>query len=209
MNPGMITSFVIAGLLILAIGRMNLRLGNHSTEVTLSHLNREYLTQVTELLHEDFPNMGYDVKQPTDPVLVHGDSSKISFYRNVYRDSTRTPQLVTWELLDQPIPGRTNPDHRSLLRIEADSALGTADTTWIRSGITQFELSYFSDTQGKPMSDRMNPAPGSNLSELDRVRQVHVEMELQSREPIQTGDTGATRYLRSVYDRRFTPRNLN
>lgn len=209
MNPGMITSFLIAGLLILAIGRMNIRLGNHSTELTLTHLNREYLTQVTELLHEDFPNMGYDVKQPTDPVLLHADSSRISFFRNVYRDSSRTPQTVTWEFTDQHLASTKNPNDRALIRVEADTAFVTSDTTWIRSGVTKFHLSYFSDTQGKPMSQKMNPAPGNNPTELDRVRQVHVEIELQSREPIQTGDTGATRYLRSVYDRRFTPRNLN
>jgi hypothetical protein len=212
MNIGIVTSYIIAGMIILGIAMMNIRVQNSSAELTISQMLREYVVNITEMLNDDLPNMGYDVNRTTldndevgNKILTYANSNRIQFYRNLSSDPTRTPDRITWELFDDnPVSG--NPNIKTLARIVEFESTGAPDTTKIRVGVTEFELRYYS-TVGAPLSSNMSPpASGSSLSD---VRQIHVILEVQSIEPVYTRATGDGRFVRSVWEKRFTPMNLN
>lgn len=209
MNAGLVLSFVVAGTLLISIMTMNLRLTGSGVELTLTQITREHMTAVADMLNDDLPNMGYDINRRTEPILTYADENRIQFYRNVQRDPERQPERITWEITPAPVPQTPNPDHRILLRIERDAATGQKDTLRIRSGVTRFELRYFDQTHGKELSEQMNPAPGADSTALAGIRQIHLLLELQSAEPVITRPGTPGRYVRSVYEKRYSPRNLD
>lgn len=212
MNLGMVTSYIIAGLLLLGIAMMNISVQTSSTELAISQITRSHMASVTDLINEDFPNMGYDVNQTTldtqGAILICKLPYRISFYRNIYDNPDSTAKKIEWRFLkDDPIPGARNEDHRELVRTVSDPDTGEIiDKSEIRLGITRFELRYF-DEVGKPKSESLTS--GGGCSDITNVKQVHVELEVQSHEKIYHRASSDGRYIRSVWDKRFTPPNLN
>jgi hypothetical protein len=213
MNLGIITSYIVAGVLLLGIAMMNIRVQNSSAELTLATITKEHLVNITDMINDDFPNMGYDVIRSTrdnddvdNMILAEGRVRKISFYRNLSNDPTRTPDLITWELIDETPSTSRNPNHRKLVRSVQYESTGTPEETEINVGVTRFQLRYYT-TVGADLSNNVS-APGQVKNNLDQVRQIHVILELQSNEPIYARATGDGRFVRSVWEKRFTPPNL-
>jgi hypothetical protein len=212
MNLGIVISYIIAGMILLSIAMMNIRVQNSTAELTITQIVREHVVSITDILNDDLPNMGYDVNRTTlqnddvgNRILHYANANRIRFYRNLSNDPTRTPDRITWELIDDN-PASGNPNIKTLARIVEFESAGTPDTTKIRLGVTEFQLRYY-DTVGAPLSSNMSP-PGSGLN-LSDVKQIHVVLEVQSREPVYNRATGPGRFVRTVWDKRFTPSNLN
>ena len=212
MNLGIVISYIIAGMILLSIAMMNIRVQNSAAELTITQIVREHVVTVTDMLNDDLPNMGYDVNRTTrensavgNKILEFAYQDSISFYRNLTNDHTRTPDRITWKLIDDN-PAAGNPDIKTLARIVQFENTGTPDTTRIRLGVTDFQLRYYS-TVGLPLASNM-PDPGTGTT-LSDVRQIHVVLEVQSREPVYNRATGPGRFVRTVWDKRFTPTNLN
>lgn len=207
MNFGLMTTYFVAGILMLGIVSVNIMVQNSSAELTIAQMTKERVHGLTIMLDDDLPNMGYDVHQSTlesmGAVLTYANENRIQFYRNLYDDHTRNPDLITWELLDDTLPHTNNPDHRVLIRVVEDGETGVPDTTQVRSGVTRFELRYY-DTLGSSLNDNMSPpAAGAGLGD---IKQIHMILELQSSERI--GRRGSGRFVRSVWEKRYTPPNL-
>lgn len=206
MNLALITSYIIAAMLILSIIMVNLRVSSSSAELTLTQITRENVVNVTEMINDDLPNMGYNVDSKLDTILTYADSFKISFYRNIQNNADRSPELVTWEFKeDEDIPATKNPNDRLLVRKVIDPNNGTEDITEIRTGVTRFNLRYY-NKHGESLGNNI-PPPGSGPS-LENVKQIYLELEMQSAEPIIKNPAASDRYIRSVYEKRFTPRNI-
>jgi hypothetical protein len=205
MNLALVTSYIIAAMLILSIMMMNLRMSSSSTELTLTQLTRQHVVTVADMLNDDIPNMGYNVFEKTDPILRYAHTHRIRFDRNIEDDPNRQPETITWEFDNSPIMPDKNANIGLLMRIVNDPNSGTVDTTKIRTGVTRFRLRYY-DQAGKDLNDNMSP-PGAG-SNLVNVKQIYLELEMQSIEPIYTRSNSDGRYIRSVYEKRFSPRNL-
>lgn len=206
MNLALITSYIIAAMLILSIIMVNLRVSSSSAELTLTQITRENVVNVTDMINDDLPNMGYNVDSKLDTILTYADSLKISFYRNIQNDADRSPELVTWEFKgDEELPATKNPNDRLLVRKVFDPNNGTEDVTEIRTGVTRFNLRYY-NKHGESLGNNI-PPPGSGSS-LENVKQIYLELEMQSAEPIIKNPSASDRYIRSVYEKRFTPRNI-
>lgn len=212
MNLGIVISYIIAGMILLSIAMMNIRVQNSSAELTITQIVREHVVSVTDMLNDDLPNMGYDVNRTTlqnddvgNIILHFANEERIRFYRNLSNDPTRTPDRITWEIIDDnPVPG--NPNIKTLARIIEFESAGTPDTTKIRLGVAEFQLRYY-DTVGAPLGSNIaSPGSGSSLSD---VKQIHVLLEVQSREPVFNRATGPGRFVRTVWEKRFTPSNIN
>ena len=208
MNAGLVTSFIVGGILILSMVAMNLRLTGSSTELTLTQMTRQNLNVIADILNDDLPNMGYNINSRTDHVLTYGDSNRIQFYRNVYRDPGRQPEKITWELTDDTPSGGSNPDHRVLIRVEEEAATGQRDTVRFQSGVTRFHLRYYDQEHGKSLDEYMEPWPQNDTLALDTVRQIHLQLEVQSAEPVRVRPGAPDRFIRSVYEKRYSPRNI-
>jgi len=209
MNLGIVISYIIAGMILLSIAMMNIRVQNSSAELTITQIVREHVTNITEVLNDDLSNMGYDVDQSTlkskGAILTYANDNSISFYRNLQNNSAVEPDLITWSLVDDS-PSTGNPNIKTLVRTVLSGETGLMDENEIKVGVTNFELRYY-DTVGNSLGNNMSPpAAGSGLS---NIRQIHVILEVQSREPVFKRATGNGRFVRSVWEKRFTPTNLN
>lgn len=211
MNIGMVTSYVIAGMLLLGIAMMNIRVQTSSAELTISQMVREYVVNITDMLNDDIPNMGYHVDRTTaavtstgNRILVEADSSKISFFRNLTDDPTRTPDFVTWELKQDTV-FTGNPDIKTLVRSVQFQSTGAPDENEIQVGVTNFEIRYY-NTVGAPLGSNM--ATPLSAAQMEDVEQIYIVLEVQSREPVYERATGDGRFVRTVWEKRFTPMNL-
>lgn len=214
MNLSMVTSFIIAGMIMLGIVMVNINVSNSTAELTISQITRNHISSVADMINEDFSNIGYDVNETTQEsigkILDCKLSTRISFYRNVHDDPDVSPKLIEWEFKkNDSISGAKNPDHRPLVRtVYDDDGVTILDQTEIHLGVTNFELLYFDDSNyGKPKSEGKSSSTG--CSDISNVRQIHVLIEMQSAEKMYKRSSDDGRYVRSVWDKRFTPINLN
>jgi hypothetical protein len=207
MNTGLLTSYIIAGIILISLMMMNIRVSTSSAEITLTHLTREKALSVTELLYYDIPNMGYDQLNTTPEIITIADSNKIQFYRRIDPESPGDPDLITWELTDTAIPETENPNDKVLIRTVEKG--GNVEITKIRQGVTRFQLWYF-DEQGLstlPEDGEFLSTPVSSAN-LDDIKQVYIALELQSAEPLRNNSDNL-HYIRSAWEKRFSPNNLN
>lgn len=213
MNLGMVTSYIIAGVLLLSIVMVNINISNSGAELTITKITRDKLETVTSMLDDDIPNMGYDLLQPPDTILTVADSTYIQFFRNLCRDPARDaslvncadPERITWRFFKNMKPGSSRNDtHGTLIRVVEE--VGQApDTMWVRSGVTNFSIRYY-DEHGKDLAQNI-PTPISS-SQFKDIKQLYIELEVQSNERTPGRFNSDTRYVRAVWEKRFSPRNL-
>ncbi|MEX0723633.1 MAG: hypothetical protein WD357_09495 [Gracilimonas sp.] len=206
MNIGIITSYIIAGIILISLLMMNMRVSTSSAEITLTQITREKTLAITEMLYYDIPNMGYNQFEKTPQVITIADSSKIQFYRKIDRFSSGDPELITWELTDTPVSETPNPNDKILVRTVDNGSV--EEVTEMRQGVTRFRLYYFDEhglsslpSDGQYMS---TPITGALR---DSVKQVYIALELQSAEPLRVNSNNS-RYIRSAWEKRFSPNNL-
>jgi len=212
MNMAMVTSFIVGGILLLSIAMVNINIANSGAELTLTQITRDRLETVTAMLDDDIPNMGYDLEQPTDTILTFADENRIQFYRNLCRNPERDsatmncdePERITWEFFkDQKPANARNEGHGTLIRVV--EAVGIApDTTRIESGVTNFNIRYF-NAHGRPLDQNLSVPV--NETDLRDIKQLYMQLEVQSNEQI-PGRSNSDRYIRTVWEKRFSPRNL-
>lgn len=214
MNLSMVTSFIIAGMIMLGIVMVNINVSNSTAELTIAQITKSHVSNITDMINDDFSNIGYDVNETTQESIGKIFDCKlpnrISFYRNIHDDPDVSPKLIEWEFKKtEDVPGTNNEDHRPLVRTVYDDDGSTIlDQTEILLGVTKFELLYFDDSNyGKPKSEGKTSSTG--CSAVTNVKQIHVELEVQSAEKMYKRSTGDGRYVSSVWDKRFTPINLN
>ena len=209
----MITSYIVAGVLLLSIVMVNINISNSGAELAMTQITRDKLETVTAMLDDDIPNMGYDLLQPPDTILTVADSNQIQFFRNLCRDPARDasnincndPERITWRFFASMTPGTSkNNNHGTLIRVVEE--VGQApDTTWIQSGITKFNIRFYDD-HGRAL-DQNIPTPISS-SQFDDIKQLYIELEVQSDERIPGRFNSDPRFVRAVWEKRFSPRNL-
>lgn len=207
MNLALITSYIIAAMLILSIIMMNLRLSTSSTELVLTQITRQHVEAVADMLNDDIPNMGYNVDEKTDPIIELADEHRISFYRNIENDPNREPELITWEYYTgNPIALEKNPNLHAMTRTVYDPNNGETRVTEINTGVSKFTLRYY-DTHGAHKDSTLSTPLSSG--DISNLKQIYLELEMQSRERLYTSSNSDGRFIRSVYEKRFSPRNLD
>ncbi|MGF1670973.1 MAG: hypothetical protein ACFCU6_11025 [Balneolaceae bacterium] len=195
MNLGLTTSFIIGGLLMIMILVLNIRMGQHSSELTLHGMSQVSMESVYEVLENDFKKIGYDSLAIPDPI-IRADSNIIEFRSNLYDEAMGTWRTITWELTDEEPENTKNPGHRILLR-DVDG-----DETEITLGVTRFRLNYYTQTGLAPMSF---PISGSALGDIARIEVI---IETQPREGLPRRG-GGTYFPTSTWRKVIVPGNIN
>ena len=219
MNLGIVTSYIVAGVIILGIVAMNINVQNSSAELTLTQMQRQYVANITDMLNDDLSNMGYDVNDVTRDsegnikILDCAQANRIRFYRNLCETDVecnnpdRPRELVEWRFLDEEISD-SNPNHRTLRRTvtteSPEEEDDIVDENNINVGVTQFNIQYY-DTVGSNNHLTSGLSCGSGLPD---IKQLKVTLEVQSAEPIYQRAQGSGRFINSVWEKRFTPQNL-
>lgn len=197
MNLGLITSFIVAGIIMISIMAMNMSVSQSSVELTLNQMNKVKLNDVAQILSYDLPKIGYNREGLTPVMIEKADSNTLWFYSNIDNSLDESVELIKWELTDQEVTATGNPNDRRLMR----SVDG--DQSFIDLGVTRFRLNYYS-TSGSdtPMAV---PVPAGSLTD---IRQITVEVMVESAEPMNKNVQTGGDYLRSVWEKRFSPINL-
>ncbi len=205
MNMGLVTSYVIGGILLIGILALNMSMSNSSTELTLTETTREKATGVQEMITHDIQKMGFNRNSKTSPVLVEADNQKIAFRSNIDNSSDNSVELITWEFTSTAV-GNGSPNAYVLKRTVEDVDTGSIiSETPIRLGVTNFNIKYL-DEYGQPVSNHMATPVAS--SDLNNIRQLYITLELQSTAKVynNAGDDG--RFIRTIWEKRFSPPNL-
>lgn len=196
MDLGIVTSYIIAGMIFLAITMMTLSLSQSTTELTLNQNARKNVQSVAEMLSYDFPKIGYNkVISITNPI-TYADENKITFQSNIDNSDDKTVETITWEFTTDPVATSGNPNDYKLLRVQ------DGDVTEITLGVTHFNIRYYSD-YGLPKKDSLS----TPVSNPELIKQIEIELVCESPAPI-GNRSGSDRYLRSAWDKRFSPGNL-
>ncbi|MGD8749354.1 MAG: hypothetical protein PVI44_12900 [Balneolaceae bacterium] len=206
MNIGLVTSYIIAGIILLAILTMNISLSSSSTELSLTQITREKAATISDMITHDIQKIGYNRNSKTSPIITTGEGKKIVFRSNIDNSTDNSVEIITWEFTGNEVTTSDNPNDYILKRTVRDAASGSIITdTPIKSGVTGFRVSYFDD-YGKPLSDTLStPVSASDLS---KIKQLHITIELQSGEKIYSTPSSPGRYVTSVWEKRFSPPNL-
>jgi len=191
MNLGLVTSFIIAALLMLSIVSMNMRMGQNTQDVTLHNMSQSHVSAISDLVQYDFPKIGYNTSGPISDPITFADENEIRFQANLDNDAGESVENVTWRLETGALAGSNNANHRSLVRVENGS------TQEIDVGVTRFEIRYYTFGDPNPMPD-----PNANRADIDRIEVI---LEVQPRE----GTGRNNQYTTSSWQRVFTPPNIN
>lgn len=209
MNVGLITSYIIAGIIIISMMRMNSRVSNSNVELTMTQITREKLTALSDIIYDDFPNMGYDLYDKTPEIITVADSNKIQFYRKIDTYNSGVPEIITWQITDTLVSSTQNPNDKILTRKVKKGIGGVESITRFDLGITRFKLYYFDEFGLSTL-----PEDGEYLSMpvsaalRGSIKQIYIVLELQSTQPIMDNVNSEGRYIRSVWEKRFSPANL-
>lgn len=193
MNPGIVTSFVIGGLMLLSVLAYNMNLSQSTQETTLSTINQYSLDNLVEIISADFHRIGFKDDDPNstfeDPVQSSSNEEKLEF------NIDQTGGSIIWyaDPTDY-FTKSSNEDDYYLYRIEDGDT-----TSWFP--VTNFEITYYvyNDLTG---SWEVTSTP----SEATRFE---VEVIMESQEPIRSKKSGGDTYHRTAWKKTFTPNNLN
>ena len=195
---------------MISIVIMNMNVSNSSFELTMTQTTKQHVQTVADMLSYDIPKIGYarqgKVSKYPDPsnggnpysFIETAASNKITFNSDI--DNSGTIDTITWELTSDEVSSTSNPSDFILVRNV------NGDITEIKNGVSKFSINYY-DRFGENKTDKMTtPVTGSALND---IVQIEIELVIESSETINYSFFSDGRYVRSSWDKRFTPVNLN
>jgi len=211
MNLGLITSYIIAGMLMLAIVTMNINLSTSSSELTVTQIQKQHVQTVTDMLTYDIPKIGfaqngkvtaYEVSPGVNYEMIEvAEDEKLVFNSDI--DNDGDIDEITWELTDTKVYD-SDPSKNQNVKVLIRSQNGV--DTEIRSGVKKFTINYY-DEYGETKANRMS-TPITDPLVRANIKQIDVELIIESKEKIRYSVNSDGRYVASAWEKRFTPRNL-
>ncbi len=202
MDLGIVTSYIIAGILIIIIITVGYNVNFSGNELTLHESQKIKIDAVIEAVSYDLPKIGYNQNSNPDTMLVFADSTRIQFYSNIDNSNDGSLELVTWEFSTDPITDSDNPNDYYLYR--------TVDgvTTTMGVGVTEFTINYY-DELGSNTPLTLPISAVGNKSKIDTIVQLELIIESQSPVALQYSSETTARYISTSWTKRFSPSNLN
>lgn len=195
MNIGVVTSFVVGGILLLAILAMNINISRSSTGLTMRQITQQNVNTVSDVINYDFPKIGFNQWSPIANSITTAKSNQIIFKSNIDNSSDGSEETIEWFFdTSAPVTSGTNPDDYILYRIKD----GTP--TALSIGVTRFELSYFDGNRDLLATPVSNP---------EDIRHIKINLVVSSKEKLGDPGPGDGDYLKSPWERTFTPKNLS
>lgn len=200
MDLGVAASYIIAGMLLMAILMMNMSVSSSSTELTMTQITREKAATLTDMLEHDILKMGYNKTSKTSPIIELAENHKIRFRSNIDDSNDKSVETITWDLTSDSVSTTQNPNDLVLKRTVSG---GITSETPITLGVIEFEIKYF-DEYGKDVSDNMV----TPISNPEDIKQLYIKLVLESPQKVYQGTNDNGRYVKTVWEKRFSPPNL-
>jgi hypothetical protein len=178
MNVGLVTGFIVGGMLLLALMALNMRISQNSGLVAMNQMTKQRVEAIAEIVSSDLRNIGQGI---SGQAILQATNNSITFTGRQANDSLVT---LTWRyLVNEPVSSTVNPDDRILRRIV------NTDSITINFGVSRFDFTYF-DANG---NTTLIPA---------NIRRIRIEVMCESDEPY------GTEYARSFWESDITPRAI-
>lgn len=202
MNLGLVTSFIIAGVLTLSILTMNINFSHSSTKLTMSQITQQRTSEISDILRNDIPKIGYNGTnngiKTEDDALTDASSTKIEFESDIDNEDSDI-ETVRWEFkTSSPVNSTKNPNDYILTRTV------NGGQTEIKNGVTNFQIVYYDEDWNKIDAEVL----GGSQAERNKVRHIKISLTVQSPEPIGGANNIDTEYLSSTWEQTFSPINL-
>lgn len=182
MNITYVASTMIAGLIMISLVMLNVRIARNSGEQTLYNMAKIQTEMVAEYVAMDFRTMGYGI---SGPAILVADTARIRF--RVHYEGDPDPTVIEWYFAVDSTLAYPNPDIRPLYRSDASG------TVQVGTGITRFTLNYLDVER-----NLLNPA----ILDFSQVHQIRLELMAESTEGF--GDI----FPRAFWSGEFTPVNI-
>lgn len=203
MNLGLVTSYIIGGILLLSILMMNRNVSQTTTELTMSTVTKNHVDVVKDILSHDIPKVGYRSEGIIYDRIIEADSNKFVFKGNIYNEDPEVIKQITWLFTEEPVTTTENPNDYILKRKEKNTSGSMENITGITTGVSQFQISYYSsDDKLTPMSTPVS------AEKFQDIRQIEIKLVIEAPQKIYKNFSSDGRYVKSVWQKRFTPINL-
>jgi hypothetical protein len=197
MNVGIVTSFIVGGLLLLSILTLNVRMSEFANNSTVDMIAKNRVETISELISNDLKKIGQDLPGSVKP-FVTMDSDRIKFRADTFFGDNRPFSMITWDFkTNQGYSKSKNPNDFLLSR--DDNIPGNPGNNKDEFPVTFFKISYL-DKNGDPVLGL--PANQSLIS------RIHVEIICESEEPVGTDSNGNDIYSSVMWSKTFYPENL-
>lgn len=203
MNLGLITSYIIAGILLLSIVMMNMSVSSSSTEITLTQITRNKAAGISEMISNDIQKIGYNRSKQTSQMITLAEGKKIKFRSNIDNSSDGSVERVIWEFTNTAVTSTNNPNDYELIRKVHNASGGIVSESPIRLGVTKFNIAYY-DEYGVPLSDSLS-TPVANPED---IKQLYISLQLESTDKVFSTPNSDGHYVISIWEKRFSPPNL-
>ena len=180
MNLSLISSFIIGGILLLMMLKVNVSMVETSAESMNDQLAKQNIDVVAQIISYDMRKVGFGTG---DSSIVTANVNEISF-RTDLEDDMAINQ-ITWRF-DNTNPNTYTPNpHDYILTRRVD---GVDEPIYM--GVTNVTFKYM---------DELNNV----TTQPNQVRKIHVRVECQSSEPVDGT------YQKAMWEKTFVPINLN
>ena len=190
MNMGIVTSFVIGGLLLISMLTLNSRVVTDSSRTTVDLVNKTHLDGIRQLVDYDFSHIGFG----DNDEIKSFNSDAIKFVADYEGDNDVE---ITWEFDDNnAFSGSSNPNDYTLKR-----TVGTSGPSQ-EFRVIDFSMEAF-DSDGNTIATCISS------STCEDIRNFKIRIVYESAEPAGKNADGTDIYPRSVWSKRIIPGNLN
>lgn len=193
MNAGIVTSFLVGGLLLLSILQLNFTVSNSSNKNVLQTVAKKKMQSLTETLTYDIKRIGQGTKDPTkdatSAINSLSDNQKIRFQS----EASGTLQNTTWEIEGKDNATDKMNDYR-LVRTAYNQSGNQTKTTFT---VVSFNIQYINS------SGDLEDNPDGNTVGLK------ISVATESPEGIQKQNSDSTFYGHSNWEHTIYPPVLN
>ena len=183
MNIGTTLSFIIAGLILVAILNVNKSLMTDSGTSTLDMSAKEQVDAVSAVLSNDMRKIGYRVDLTSDTAIVSASQHSITFKSDWNNDGS--VDLITWAFdTSKPVTTTDNPNDYELIHTV------NGVSTVLYMGVTQFNITLYDNAGNKVISPIL-------------AKRIKVSMICE------TPESYDGHYAPASWQKIFTPVNIN
>jgi hypothetical protein len=189
MNAGIVTSFIVGGLLLLAMLQLNTQVIQHSTQTTMDINSKTHVETLRRLISNDFSQIGFG---KGSKIKSFNPPHFINFSADIYGQGTAE---IIWHFKENvKIKDTSNPDDRRLQRNGPIDASGGSKPTKFR--VVDFSITGYKDIQGEIETTNKN-----------EIKSLTVEVVYESAESVSYNNSESY-FPRAVWRKHFVPPNI-